>query len=49
MIPFLSLKEQTAALRDQVLAALGDVVDSQGFANGPAVGKFEQELEEKAV
>jgi dTDP-4-amino-4,6-dideoxygalactose transaminase len=44
VIPFLSLKEQTAGLRDEVLAALGGVVDSQGFANGPAVAKFEQEL-----
>ncbi|MEA2236552.1 MAG: hypothetical protein QOC81_1276 [Thermoanaerobaculia bacterium] len=44
MIPFLSLKDQTAGLRDEVLAALGDVIDTQGFANGPAVAKFEKEL-----
>ena len=44
MIPFLSLKAQTAGLREDVLAALGDVIDTQGFANGPAVAKFEKEL-----
>ena len=44
MIPFLTLKEQTAALRADVMAALGAVVDGQGFANGPAVGAFEKEL-----
>jgi dTDP-4-amino-4,6-dideoxygalactose transaminase len=44
LIPFLSLSQQTAALRDEVLAALGGVVDTQGFANGPAVAKFEKEL-----
>lgn len=44
MIPFLSLKAQTAGLRDEVLAALGDVIDAQGFANGPAVATFEREL-----
>ena len=44
MIPFLSLKDQTAGLRDEVLAALGGVIDTQGFANGPSVAKFEREL-----
>jgi dTDP-4-amino-4,6-dideoxygalactose transaminase len=44
MIPFLSLKEQTGTLRAEILAALADVVDTQGFANGPAVAKFEKEL-----
>ncbi|HEX7676869.1 MAG TPA: DegT/DnrJ/EryC1/StrS family aminotransferase, partial [Thermoanaerobaculia bacterium] len=44
MIPFLSLKDQTAALREDVLAALGRVIDTQGFANGPAVAQFEKEL-----
>ncbi len=44
MVPFLSLKDQTAELREEVLAALGDVIDTQGFANGPAVAKFEKEL-----
>lgn len=44
MIPFLSLKEQTKGIRDEVLAALARVVDTQGFANGPAVAAFEKEL-----
>ncbi len=44
VIPFLSLREQTAALREEVLQGLASVIDSQGFANGPAVAKFEKEL-----
>ena len=44
MIPFLSLKDQTAALKPQVLEALSKVIDGQGFANGPAVEAFEKEL-----
>ena len=44
MIPFLSLKEQTAALKPEMLAALEKVIDSQGFANGPAVEAFEKQL-----
>jgi dTDP-4-amino-4,6-dideoxygalactose transaminase len=44
VIPFLSLKAQTAGLREEALAALAGVVDTQGFANGPAVAKFEKEL-----
>jgi dTDP-4-amino-4,6-dideoxygalactose transaminase len=44
MIPFLSLKEQTAALKAEMLEALSKVIDSQGFANGPPVEIFEKEL-----
>lgn len=44
MIPFLSLKEQTAALKAEVMAAIEKVVDTQGFANGPAVEAFEKKL-----
>jgi dTDP-4-amino-4,6-dideoxygalactose transaminase len=43
-IPFVSLVRQLEALRPQLLAALAEVVDSQGFANGPAVARFEREL-----
>ena len=43
-IPFLSLREQTAALKPEIMAALERVVDTQGFANGPAVEAFEKEL-----
>lgn len=44
MIPFLTLKEQTAALKPEILKALEGVIDTQGFANGPAVEKFEKEF-----
>lgn len=44
MIPFLSLSQQTAALKDEALAAIGAVIDAQGFANGPAVEAFEKSL-----
>lgn len=44
MIPFLSLKEQTAKLKTEVLTALEQVIDAQGFANGPKVAAFEQEF-----
>lgn len=43
-IPFLSLKEQTAKLKPEVMAAIEKVIDSQGFANGPAVEAFEKEF-----
>jgi dTDP-4-amino-4,6-dideoxygalactose transaminase len=42
MVPFLSLREQTAALKPEIMAALERVVDTQGFANGPAVEVFEK-------
>ena len=44
MIPILSLKEQTAGLREEILAALGGVIDAQAFAGGPAVAAFEDAL-----
>lgn len=44
MIPFLSLATQVADLREETLKAIAEVVDSQGFANGPAVARFEKEL-----
>lgn len=44
MIPFLSLKEQTASIKADAMAALEKVVDSQGFANGPAVEAFEKKF-----
>jgi dTDP-4-amino-4,6-dideoxygalactose transaminase len=45
-IPFLTLARQVAGLRAELDRALNAVVDSQGFANGPAVAVFEQELAE---
>lgn len=44
MIPFLSLKSQTAALKPEMMAAIEKVIDTQGFANGPAVEAFEKKL-----
>ncbi|MCI0570212.1 MAG: DegT/DnrJ/EryC1/StrS family aminotransferase [Myxococcaceae bacterium] len=43
-VPFLSLREQTATLRAELLESIGTVLDTQGFANGPAVAAFEKEL-----
>jgi dTDP-4-amino-4,6-dideoxygalactose transaminase len=43
-IPFLSLNRQVQSLRSEVLDAIARVVDSQGFANGPAVADFEREF-----
>lgn len=44
MIPFLSLERQVALLRSEALDAVAAVLDSQRFANGPAVARFESEL-----
>ena len=44
MVPFLSLRAQTATLKPEVMAALEKVIDEQGFANGPAVEAFEKKL-----
>jgi len=43
-IPFLSLQDQTASLKSQVLKAFEQVIDTQGFASGPAVAAFEKKL-----
>jgi dTDP-4-amino-4,6-dideoxygalactose transaminase len=43
-VPFLSLREQTLSLKPELLSALEGVLDSQGFANGPAVAQLETEL-----
>jgi len=43
-VPFLTLARQVAALRGELSRALEAVVDSQGFANGPAVTAFEHQL-----
>jgi len=45
-IPFLSLAEQTQSLKAEALRALEAVIDSQGFANGPAVKAFEEQFAE---
>jgi dTDP-4-amino-4,6-dideoxygalactose transaminase len=43
-VPFFSLNDQVKSLRAEFLAAIADVVDAQGFANGPAVKAFEDQL-----
>ena len=43
-VPFFSLSEQVKSLRKEMLVAIADVVDTQGFANGPPVAKFEGEF-----
>ena len=43
-VPFLDLKAQYHAIRDEVLPALEAVCESTGFAQGPATKVFEQEF-----
>ncbi len=43
-VPFFSLADQTRQLRSELLAAMTEVLDTQGFANGPPVAKLEAEL-----
>lgn len=43
-IPFLDLSRSHAAIRDAVLADIADLVDSNGFTNGPPVAMFEREF-----
>lgn len=43
-VPYLDLKAQYAAIRDEVQTALTEVCDSQLFAQGPPTKVFEQEF-----
>jgi dTDP-4-amino-4,6-dideoxygalactose transaminase len=43
-VPFLDLKAQHDPLRNEILAAIGEVVDVNAFAGGPFVKKFEDEF-----
>lgn len=43
-VPLLDLKAQYATIRDEVLAAMGRVADSQYFILGPEVEQFEREI-----
>src|SRR5690349_15528059 len=45
-VPLLDLRAQHAAIRDDVVAALMGVVDSQLFILGPAVEQLEQQVAE---
>jgi dTDP-4-amino-4,6-dideoxygalactose transaminase len=43
-VPFLDLKLQSAEIRQEVLAAWADVLDSAGFIGGPHVAAFEADF-----
>src|SRR6478672_6125579 len=43
-VPLLDLKAQNAPLRDEILAAIARVCDSQRFIMGPEVDALEHEL-----
>ncbi len=43
-VPLLDLKAQYAAIRDEITAAISDVCESQAFALGPAVARFEKNI-----
>ncbi len=43
-VPFLDLKSQYASIREQINAAVSDVMDSCAFAGGPFVEKFENDF-----
>ena len=45
-IPFLTLDRQVAGLRSEALQAIENVVQTQAFANGPMVARFEKQLAE---
>ena len=43
-VPFLDLKSQHTPLRDEISAAIQEVIDSSAFAGGPFVAKFEEDF-----
>jgi dTDP-4-amino-4,6-dideoxygalactose transaminase len=43
-VPFLDLKAHHAPIREQLDAAIAEVIDSGAFAGGPFVAKFEKEF-----
>ena len=44
MIPFLDLKAQYRSIKDEVDAAIADVITNTQFILGPAVEKFERDF-----
>jgi len=48
MLPFLDLKAQFASIRDEVMAAITRVMESQQLILGPEVVEFEKEIAEAA-
>ena len=43
-VPFLDLKAQYRSIKDEVHAAIDEVIENTAFAGGPFVAKFEQEF-----
>jgi dTDP-4-amino-4,6-dideoxygalactose transaminase len=43
-VPFLDLKAHHEPLRDEILTAIGQVIDASAFAGGPFVARFEAEF-----
>jgi len=41
-VPFLDLRVQHARIRDEVMAAMGEVIEANAFAGGPFVTRFEE-------
>lgn len=41
-VPFLDLKAHHTPLRQEILAAMNEVIDANAFAGGPAVARFEE-------
>jgi len=45
-VPLLDLKAQYATIKNEIVEAIGEVCESQFFALGPAVAKFEENVAE---
>ena len=45
-VPFVDLKIQYESIRDEIQAALNEVLENTAFAGGPFVAKFEKEFAE---
>jgi dTDP-4-amino-4,6-dideoxygalactose transaminase len=43
-VPFLDLKAQVAPIKEEIKAAINEVIDNTAFAGGPFVEKFEKEF-----
>src|ERR1044071_2076311 len=43
-VPFLNLRAQHDPLRAELLASIEEVIDSNAFAGGPFVAKFEEDF-----
>ena len=43
-VPFLDLKRQYESIKDEIDAAIGQVIEKTAFAGGPFVKKFEEEF-----